>query len=293
MSIRTNPKPPFNAAETAFIEKERAAFRERIAHDVRAQGFYFSLGAAGQRALQHQLMVARAVKAGGGNLLFRKLRRAIGWELRFPSSVWVVEHDPDVDVPADKFHATVVPDAGKWGRRLVPGMDMGSPVPDDSEILKWLGIGTGFIGYAGASDPHWSEPSVAERLGDAAAAYADADMSGWSDTSRAETAARFYTGMVGAGWWLSGGDDRTLGDERSNGEWIAWVLEGLEAWPDPQAFYDSSALGMFTTLRARQLAHMTEAGAESGAIAAVTEAMWVDFTATQYAAALAEGRKLT
>lgn len=175
-------------------------------------------------------------------------------------------------------------------------MQYGTWVPD-IKIMEWLGIAGGVYGYHEHHDPHWAPPDRAERIGEHAATWDRTRTSGWEteNATKFNAAVLFYSATIGAAWWLLQDDTRslTVGTKTLTGEdAVDWCLEALDAWESPRAFFNAVQAATEITLRGRRLVQVAAAGTVSASTSGATlEATWSAWRSTDYAAALAEGKR--
>lgn len=302
-TVRPKPTEPWNDAEKKLIKERQQIVRDRIRDHILDNLATLMYTQQGDFTFHHQVNVARfALQANGKFCLWRKTWRAIAWELRFPPSAIFKHHDGR---NRSGFVETV-PHADKdWEFKASTLFSAPGTYVSNQEVMEFLGFASSAYGYPGHNfddgtphDPVWSPPDALERLGEAALRWDRTDATGWEDISEDRYIATtvWYPAMIGAGYELATDEDATLSvsaKSLTNKESIAWVLEGLEEWPNAQTFFNVVSAGVKARMDSRQLCHVNTGGQVDGFATAVDSTAWTKYRFTNYQAAVAEGKSLT
>lgn len=294
--IRARPSEPYNELELARISERQNIVRRRVYHHIRESAPIFHVPVNGPTALFHQLMIARAAM-NPKNVLYRKQWREIAWELRFPPAVIHKHYDGG---SRTGFIVTQPQEDAAWTFTVSAIQDFShAAVGTLDDVLEWLGLIGGEGGYPGHHDPFWTPASGKERVGEKALIWDRTDISDWNTDANADAwdaTSTWWPAMIGAAYWLAEDATRRIvvGSETLRGDKaVNWVMDAINAWSSPRAFYDVVQSAVKAAMTARQLCVVNSDGSLGATASAVTGQRWTTWRFTTYNAAVTEGRRLT
>lgn len=296
--IRPNPTEPYNEQELALIKERQDIVRRTVYRNIRESAPIFHIPINGPSALFHDLMIAKAAM-NPKNVLYRKQWREIAWELRFPPPVFHKHYD---GVTRTGFIVTEPSTTGAWSFKVSTIQDLSLAQANTlDDALEWLGHIGGDGGYPGHHDPYHTHADKSEIVGDMSLIWDRVDTTGWNTDARADAwdaTSEWYPVMLGAAFWyaeestqprrLTVGSKILIGEDATD-----WIMEALNAWSSPRAFYDAVGLDVKNKMIARQLCKVNADGTIGEAASAATNGRWTIWQFTSYTAATTEGRRLT